>query len=212
MKTINYEASWARSDYDIKGVAAKCTRLAKQQRRRVKIDFNGTILYATPKKSPTTIVWEYHQLCGQNWETWCQSKCGQSEQGRLIAQEIKAQDAITALAKTLVGLVEINNMDHLMGWIDSFIDNYKASVDIDEACNLKRGGFEWLAILFQSKGYKVNAHVSKITADTCTRQQLGEYIIGQTIDAFQHGHGPHQRLQDFIRLYFKLKEDEAKTA
>lgn len=43
--------------------AARAIRMAKACGKPVRLPFNDSVLYATPKKSPYTIVWEYRRHC-----------------------------------------------------------------------------------------------------------------------------------------------------
>lgn len=202
MKTITYEPMGGEN---IAHTVRHTARLSKTSGCRVRFRFNDVTLYATPKKSPVTIRWEWELINGQRAEQYRLSKKGQQERARRAAEIVSKQYAVTAAVRGLPGLVENNNLDHLMGWLHSFVEHADdIGVDMNAAANLKGGGHEWIAILFESKGYKENPHVGQPPEWFNTRERMGQYIIGQAINCLRRGMPPHPITQSFVAKYYAL--------
>lgn len=202
MKTITYTPSCGEH---VSITAQSATTLAKENGCCVKTWFNEVCLYATPKKSPKTIEWEYLVALGQKHEAFRLSKRGQYLERNAKEFLAKAQDSVSAAIKSLPGLIHANNLDHLMGWMHSFAHHSDIiGVDIDKAAGLKTGGYEWLAVLFESNGYKENHNVGNPPEWFCTKERMGQYIIGQAIACFRRGMPPHTVTFRFIEEYYKL--------
>jgi hypothetical protein len=104
--------------------------------------------------------------------------------------------------------VQGNNLDHLIGWLHSFAHHANAaSVDFDAAAGLRRGGLEWICLLFESKGYRDGDGVGQDPDWFCTRARLGRYIIGQAINCMRKGLPPHPGATErFCSQYFALPD------
>lgn len=202
MKTLNYSATIGSH---IQQAAREATRLAKSHRALVRMDFNDVLLRAAPKKSASTLLWEFTLGMSRAASNYRQSEKGQQEARRRALEVLQRQDAVTAAIRSLPGLLEINNLDHLMGWLHSFVEHADdVGVDFNAAAGLTSGGLEWIAVLFEAKGYRQGEGVGQSPDWFTTRERLGRYVIGQALECIRSGMPPHPITQKFVADYFKL--------
>lgn len=202
MKTMTYEPS---AGTRIEHACDEAVKLAKRSGATVRFKFNDVELKATPDLKPDEIVDDWRRESARLSEEYRNSPEGRAEAARRAAEIVSKQDAVTAAIRSLPGLVENNNMDHLMGWLHSFVEHADdIGVDMNAAANLNGGGHEWIAILFESKGYKENHHVGQSPEWFNTRERMGQYIIGQAINCLRRGMPPHPITQSFVAKYYAL--------
>lgn len=181
------------------------TRMAKKLGKVVRFDFNGVKLFGAPKKSESTLIWEWENAIGRNASNYHCSREGRAYEQERSNEIIKKQDSITALVGQLNGLLALNNMDFTMGWIASFTrDADDIGVDINKACKVNGGGFELLALMFEAHGFKDNDSVGNAPEWYNTRERMGRFIIGQCINCFRNNMPPHPVCEIFVEKYFKL--------
>lgn len=214
MRTTNYTTS---PGEHVSHAALAAAQTAKKSKCRVRFDFNGIRLEASPKKSPVTLVWEFGRCWDQRAETYRLSKEGQTAAKKRAQEVARNQDATAAAIRTLCGLCSDkepsrswpSKLDCLVGWLHSF-SHYAddIGVDMDAAAGVKSGGHEYVALLFESAGYKQDHHVGQPPEWFNTRERMGQYIVGQAIACLRRGMAPHPVTQAFAAKYYALPSAE----
>lgn len=184
--------------------------LAERLNKPVRFEFNGVKLRVNKRLSKSHILRQWEEMIASRGRRYCASKAGREAANKRAAEIIQKQDAINAAVRTLPGLVEGNNLDHLIGWLKSFA--YHAddvAVNFNVAAGLQGGGLEWICLLFESKGYRNNDGVGQSPDWFNTRERLGRYIIGQAINCMRRGMPPHPITDKFCDQYFELEPTTA---
>ena len=177
-------------------VARAASRIARERRCRVRFTFNGVKLDATPKKSPYTVVWEFHRIIGQLQSNYRLSRRGQEELRRRAAEIADKQSAIMALTQNLGWVLDNTNLDTLMDWLKQFV-----RFADDSGVRIRH---EDVAIQFESRGYQENHHVGQPAEWFNTRERMGQYLIGEAINSLRRGLPPHPITLQFIDKYWEL--------
>lgn len=192
MKTLIYEPMGGER---IEHACHEATRLAKRHRRLCRFSFNDVHLIAAPKKSPFTLEWEWAWTQERERSAWRNSKAGQEEERRNLAEISAKQGQADFLITDLPNACKAG-MDKLMLWLSAFAEiTDRIGVSFDHA---------WVIALLESDGFKENAHVGRKPQDFNTRKIIGEYIIGQAINCMRMGMPPHPMTITFVERYFKL--------
>ena len=105
--------------------AAEAIAKAKKQRCPVHFNFNGVKLVATPKKSVTTIVWEFHQIINQQADKYHHSKAANKRQATIK----EGQQQIDAAFMALPAILAEAEPDRLAGTVRWLRDNQSAMDD-----------------------------------------------------------------------------------
>lgn len=193
MNTIPY-LSIPGTSIDI--AASESHLLARQTGRRVRFNFNGVALEATPKKSWLTILWEFEVITGQRSEAWRLSRKGQTHEAIWRDRARRLQSDCDTLIASLDAVLSRNDLGQTMAWIRAFQNPADhTAVHFDRAA---------VADTFERHGFSENQHVGQPCGFFNTRKHLAEYIVGQTIACLRIGMGPHQVTHKFIDDYFAL--------
>lgn len=193
MNPIPYQAIPGTS---IEFAASETHLLARQTGRRVRFNFNGVVLEATPKKSRLTILWEFEVITGQRSEAWRLSRKGQTHEAIRRDRARRLQSDCDTLIASLDEVLSRNDLGQTMAWIRAFQNPAdRTEVHFDHAA---------VADTFERHGFSENQHVGQPREFFNTRKNLGEYIVGQTIACLRIGMGPHQVTHKFIDDYFAL--------
>ena len=190
----------------IEVAAAEAIAQAKKQRCPVRFNFNGVKLVATAKKSPTTIVWEFHQILAQMSDKYRHSKKGIAADAKRDKEVADSQRQINLAFNALPELLLQPEPDRLGAVLHWLCDNQSAMDDI---------GIHFshtdLVTLLERAGYQNNAQVGR-RPETFTRQAMGEYIVGQAINCLKSGLGPHQITHKFAEEYFNWTDEKEAQA
>ena len=203
MKYLNYNPC---TGTHIECACNEALTLAQSRNRPVRFAFNGVTLKVNKHLSRRHILRQWDEMMAARKRRHRESKAGREAARKRAAEIAQKQDTITAAIRSLPGLVEGNNLDHLIGWLKSFA--YHAddvAIDFNAAAGLRGGGLEWICLLFESKGYRENDGVGQSPSWFNTRGRLGRYIIGQAIGCMRHGMPPYPCTEQFCNQYFAIQ-------
>lgn len=173
--------------------------LARKHNCRVRFDFNGVSLQATPKKSPVTIGWEYEQITGQHAERYRLSSAGQKERALNEAEMKSSQSAIDHWMLILPDMLR-SGLDNTIGWLSNFLPSANR-VGTEVSHSLLIG-------LFEAQGYKVGEFVGKDKAFYEVKENLGRYIVGQVLSMWKSADAVSMRVCDFCEDYEAMRRSE----
>ena len=168
--------------------------LAKRQRARVQLPFNGVLLWVTPKKSPATILWEWTLANSRLMSRYHQSAAYQRQQTERAAEIARKQTLVTRLVAALPSVLACPERSWLMLWLDVFTYN------ADDMAVLFN--HQALAVQLETAGYVVNQHVGAPKASFTNRRVVEQYILGQVLNCLHEGMPPHPITRKFIDQYF----------
>lgn len=172
----------------------RAARQAKRERCRVRFNFNAARLEATPKKSPSTLVWEWEQLTGRQHARWSASPAGRAA-ARERTEEIVARQLICD------GIVE--NLPTQIGSLDSVMGSlFRLALNADDI-GVKLNHPRIVRTLADA-GFKENDHVGQPPEFFDDRPKLGYWIVGQVINCLNLGRPPHPMTAHFVGKYFAL--------
>lgn len=213
MKTITYDP---RAGTHITDACKEAVALAINGRQNVQFSFNGVELLATPDSVIAKLEAEFSAKLEADAKAYRESPKGIAAANARTREITKRQDSVTALFKSLPGILSLNpddmsggitRDDALMGWLNTLtIDGDDIGVDWNKASGLKGGGKEWMAVLFMANGFQENEHVGEKPEWFNTRKRMARYIIGQVIACLRKGMPPHPVTARFIEDYFRIKE------
>lgn len=180
------------------------SRLSKQDHCLVRFKFNDVPLFASPKKSPTTILWEWEQHCGRSASNYRSSKAGIEAAAARDREIVATQEAATTLIGRLPGTVHTKDNDLIMRWVSDFTKVADdVAIDFDKAAGLRSGGLEWVALCFESVGFKENDLVGEPPESFNVKDRLARYIVGQVINCARRNMPPHPCCDGFVERYFR---------
>jgi hypothetical protein len=197
MRTLHFHVS---GGTHITSACEKATAMAKQNRAMVRFNFNETALFATPKKSPVTIEWEFQQATDRAGYRYRHSKAGRDFEAFLARQLAEHQAKIQSLI-TVLPLAIVGGMDSLMTWVKKFTP----AADYE-------GVFYpsyWIREQLETAGYESGKHVGQKPEWFTTRQRVGEWILGQVLSSLEMGMPPHPVAVSFCEKYFALPQEAA---
>jgi hypothetical protein len=193
MKTLRYHVS---GGTHISGACAKACSMARREKAMVRFDFNDTQLFATPKKSPVTIEWEFEQATDRARSKWLNSEACKRQMAERALQLVHMNAEMAAL---LIGLPKaLASMDSTMHWLNDY-------ARLADDVGVSHDGERVSKALIEA-GYQPGAHVGRSPNFFSTRKVMGEYIIGQALNCMAMGMPPHPITQSFCEKYFALRE------
>lgn len=201
MKTIKLDPC---AGSRIDNVVKDAVQTAKRERAIVRFRFNGMSLFATPKKSPFTLLWE--------WETELDRI---HHLPRVVAarrQRENHQEQETIRLQHELDLM-LNVFNEASANLDSLIKWFQKFTPLSDWISVKFNAPDLLAKLVAA-GYTENRHVGQPPEFFNQRQVMGEYIIGQVMNCLSKGMPPHPVTASFCERYFALPpmETEQPTA
>ena len=174
-----------RANVYLEDAVQNAIKLAREKRCLVRFNFSGVSLFATPKKSPVTIEWEYNHISSQKADARCMSAEYREKYGRgtddLKAKQLALDDCLV----NVLGVLD-SGLDDVMVWLSDFIP-------LSQDGRLVYGRRN-LAEAFERHGYKQNEFIDGAKDFYLVKENLGRYIVGQVIDCLKRGFPPHPRL------------------
>jgi hypothetical protein len=175
------------------------SKLARKNKCRVRFDFNGIRLFATPKKSPVTIGWEYNLITSQQAVAYrmtpeYRQACAEDE-----ADVKSKQMAIDAWMLMLPNVLR-NSLDNTIGWLSNFLpwaDRVGTKKD-----------YPLLTAMFEGAGYVADELVGKDEAFYQIKYNLGRYIIGQVLSSWKDGSSVPPIVCNFCEQYEAMRRSE----
>lgn len=180
----------------------------------VELEFNGIEMVATSGSSPSMLKKKWSAKMHQACKAYQESPGGIKAKQDRDAEATKCQDSVTALIRSLPGILAIKDGDlpdgatrddALMGWLTTLtIDGGHIGVDWNAAAGLRGGGKELVAVRLQAAGFRENEHVGEKPEWFNSRPRMAQYIVGQVINMLRHGMDPHPVTERFIEQYFTI--------
>lgn len=184
----------------ISRAATDATRKARRTGKVIRFKFNDVRLFAAPKKSEITILWEFEQDTTRAVSNWRESKAGRLAELNRNNQIIERQKIVDALLEQFDGVAQMG-LDHVVTWcarLASAADDICVQLDTERT-----------AALLESAGYKDSAHVGDQIVCQTNRKICGEYIIGQAINCLRHGLSPHPITVDWLEKFSAMNAEGA---
>ncbi len=183
---------WAGSD--ITDCIQHALKRAKRDKTNVTIlNFNGIDVTVTPTSDPDAVYAVWRGELDRRADEY-----RNSPEGRRSAQEAeeRKQHCQREVDRLLANVPQ--ELDQLVPWLAEFSDvGDHVGVVYDQ---------DALIATLLSYGYAPNAHVTKDkkAVKHWTKQQHGEYIVGQALSCLQHGMPPHPITQNFAEEYLAM--------
>jgi hypothetical protein len=190
------------------GTAAdRAVKQSKELETDIAFEFNGINLLAKSNSNAADLCAQYDREVNAAAEEYHNSAKGIAERQRREQQIADRNVEIQRLCKSLPSVMAASTpafLDGLMEWLRDFAT---AADDIAiewDKCAPVPDGMKWVMRQFQDNGFTDNQHIGKGPEWFCTRDRLGEYIIGQAINCLKSGMPPHPITLTFIEKYFAL--------
>lgn len=187
-------------------VADACI-LSREIRKLVHFMFNGVYLFATPKKSPVTICWEYwHTLGLQSNSNAAHRRRREWEASRALDVDAK-QRQLNEAVFNLSGTLACRNLDLVVGWI-MHVASFNGDIDLDwdQAAGVNQGGMAWVVIQFEKHGFRRNMCTNLERHMYNQRFYAGTYLVGQVIDCLLREMPIHPVAVPRAKDYFELPD------
>lgn len=183
--------------------------MAARHNKPVRFYFNGIRRQANKRLSVRHMTNQLNEMREARYRRWCRSPEALQLKADRDATIEERQYTLKRLIDALPGLLQLNVLDQLIGWVQTFVDVADdIAVDFDTAAGLKDGK-EWVVVLFISKGYIINYGIGE-DPDwfTHSRERMGRLIIGQVMRCLRKGMAPHPNLvASYCEHYFAMLPD-----
>lgn len=171
--------------------------LAIQSGEDVGFSFNGQDVVATPKSSWQEVAKDWSDKMDASSKAYRESSEGLLSAAKREQDIAEKQKRIDLQILSLDQVCYTGSLDDVLNWLEPFT---KDADDVGVKVN-----YNSIVSVFLSAEYENNWGVGKPPEFFNTKENMGNYIIGQAISCMKSGMPPHHICLTFIEKYRGLK-------